>query len=98
MQFLNQFVINFIGLKEGLHEFEFDLDNTFFEHFDYNDPISLKNVVKKFTSKYARTEDTHQDKLFAEIPKEIQYELSKRKNKSGLEEKESRGIENEKKI
>ena len=37
MQFLNQFVINFIGLKEGLHEFEFDLDNTFFEHFDYND-------------------------------------------------------------
>ena len=31
-------------------------------------------------------------------PKEIQYELSKRKNKSGLEEKESRGIENEKNI
>ena len=26
------------------------------EHFDYNDPISLKNVVEKFTSKYARTE------------------------------------------
>ena len=31
-------------------------------------------------------------------PKEIQYELSKRKNKSGLEEKESRGIKNEKNI
>ncbi len=44
------------------------------EHFDYNDPISLKNVVEKFTSKYARTEDTHQANLFAEIPKEMQYE------------------------
>ncbi len=43
------------------------------EHFDYNDPISLKNVVEKFTSKYARTEDTHKDKLFSEIPKEMQY-------------------------
>ena len=31
-------------------------------------------------------------------PREIQYELSKRKNKSGLEEKESRGIENEKNL
>ena len=51
MQFLNQFVINFIGLKEGLHEFEFDLDNTFFEHFDYNDfnncKISTKVVLNK---------------------------------------------------
>ena len=44
------------------------------EHFDYNDPISLKNVVEKFTRKYARTEDTHQANLFAEIPKEMQYE------------------------
>ena len=51
MQFLNQFVINFIGLKEGLHEFEFDLDNTFFEYFDYNDfnncKISSKVVLNK---------------------------------------------------
>ena len=51
MQFINQFVINFIGLKEGLHEFEFDLDNTFFEHFDYNDfnncKISTKVVLNK---------------------------------------------------
>ena len=44
MQFLNQFVINFIGLKEGLHEFEFDLDNTFFEHFDYNDFNNCKKI------------------------------------------------------
>jgi len=52
MLFLNQFVINFTGLKEGEHSFEFDLDNKFFEHFDYNDFNSchLKaevNVSKK---------------------------------------------------
>ncbi len=44
------------------------------EHFDYNDQGSLKNVVEKFTSRYARTEDTHNEKLFAEIPREMQYE------------------------
>jgi uncharacterized metal-binding protein YceD (DUF177 family) len=37
MLFLNQYVINFTGLKEGEHNFEFDLDNKFFEYFDYND-------------------------------------------------------------
>ena len=31
-------------------------------------------------------------------PKEVQYELSKRKNKSGFQEKESRGVKNEKNI
>ena len=44
------------------------------EDFDYNDQTSLENVVEKFTSKYARTEDTHQENIFAEIPKEMQYE------------------------
>ena len=42
MQYLNQFVINFTGLKLGAHEFNFELDNTFFEHFNYNDFNSCK--------------------------------------------------------
>ena len=42
MQYLNQFVINFAGLKLGAHEFNFELDNTFFEHFNYNDFNSCK--------------------------------------------------------
>ncbi len=48
MLFLNQFVINFTGLKEGEHSFEFNLDNKFFEHFDYNDfnNCQLKAEVK----------------------------------------------------
>ena len=52
MLFLNQFVINFTGLKEGEHSFQFDLNNKFFEHFDYNDFNSCQlkaevNVRKK---------------------------------------------------
>ena len=44
------------------------------EHFDYNDQVSLQTVVEKFTSKYARTEDTHQEAIFSKIPKEMRYE------------------------
>ena len=47
MHFLNQFVINFAGLKLGVHEFKFDLDNSFFEHFDYNDFNSC-NISQRF--------------------------------------------------
>ena len=34
MKDLRKYVIPFTGLKEGRHEFEFDVDNSFFEHFD----------------------------------------------------------------
>ena len=42
MQFLNQFVISFTGLKEGEHEYKFELENEFFEHFEFNDFNSCK--------------------------------------------------------
>tara|TARA_B110000046_G_scaffold48630_1_gene53976 strand:+ start:100393 stop:100917 length:525 start_codon:yes stop_codon:yes gene_type:complete len=29
-------VIPFLGLKEGIHKFEFEIDSTFFEQFDYS--------------------------------------------------------------
>ncbi len=32
-----EFVIPFSGLKQGKHEFEFEIDNTFFESFEYNE-------------------------------------------------------------
>ena len=51
MHFLNQFVINFAGLKLGVHEFKFDLDNSFFEHFDYNDFNSCKISTKILLNK-----------------------------------------------
>ena len=31
-----QLIIPFIGLKEGIHQFEFEIDSTFFEQFDYS--------------------------------------------------------------
>lgn len=31
------YLIPFVGLKEGLHHFDFQLDNTFFEGFDFLD-------------------------------------------------------------
>lgn len=34
MKDLDKYVIPFAGLKEGKHEFEFDVDDSFFDHFD----------------------------------------------------------------
>ena len=37
MEKLDEFDIPFIGLKNGIHQFVFILDNTFFECYDFND-------------------------------------------------------------
>ena len=37
MKQLNEFLIPFIGLKLGKHQFEYQIDNTFFENFDYDE-------------------------------------------------------------
>lgn len=43
MKDLKQFNIPFIGLKEGSHSFEYQIDNTFFEAFQFND-FSSTNI------------------------------------------------------
>ena len=54
MKALAEFTIPFVGLKEGLHKFEFDINKTFFEAFDFEDfndingKISLE-LTKKST-------------------------------------------------
>ncbi len=48
MKQLNEFVIPFIGLKLGKHQFEYQINNTFFTHFDfdeYEDANIKVNVV-----------------------------------------------------
>ena len=50
----NQFFLKFIGLKDGSHKFEYDLDNSFFVSHDYSDfnscDIKVKiELVKKTT-------------------------------------------------
>jgi uncharacterized metal-binding protein YceD (DUF177 family) len=37
MKQLREFTIKFVGLKLGKHCFEYDVENTFFEHFEYNE-------------------------------------------------------------
>ena len=54
MKDLKQFNIQFVGLKEGSHFFEYEIDNTFFDLFNYDDFLSSKidvklNFVKKST-------------------------------------------------
>ncbi|MFC5047888.1 YceD family protein [Aquimarina hainanensis] len=40
---LKEFNIPFVGLKLGIHQFEYEIDNTFFEHFDY-DEFNSSNI------------------------------------------------------
>ena len=37
MKPLKEFTIPFVGLKEGKHHFDFNIDNKFFEYFEYDD-------------------------------------------------------------
>lgn len=37
MKALQEFVIPFMGLKEGIHDYAFDIDAEFFESFEYSD-------------------------------------------------------------
>ncbi len=50
----NKYDVEFKGLKEGLHEFEFEVDNKFFEHFKEslvdNGKIVIEVVLEKRSS------------------------------------------------
>ena len=37
MNNLKEYLIPFIGLKIGKHQFDYQVDNTFFAHFDYDE-------------------------------------------------------------
>ena len=37
MDYLNEYVIPYFGLKPGIHQFEFDVEDKFFEAFDYSE-------------------------------------------------------------
>lgn len=52
---LKEFDISFTGLKQGKHEFEFALDDTFFEWFSYNEFKNVAVVVKAVLLKNTTT-------------------------------------------
>ena len=37
MENLTEFILPFVGLKDGQHTFEFDIDTTFFNAFEFSD-------------------------------------------------------------
>ena len=37
MKLLKEFTIPFVGLKQGKHHFEYEIDKAFFEHFEYEE-------------------------------------------------------------
>ena len=51
MKQLNEFLIPFIGLKLGKHQFEYQINNKFFENFDFNEyensDIKVNLVLEK---------------------------------------------------
>lgn len=54
MRKLKEFTIPFVGLKQGKHQFEYNIDNKFFEHFDYDEfnsaNIRVDLVLEKKTT------------------------------------------------
>ncbi|MDG2436780.1 MAG: DUF177 domain-containing protein, partial [Polaribacter sp.] len=52
MKYLKQFNIQFVGLKEGSHLFNYTIDNKFFEAFNFDEyksssiEVSLKKIKK----------------------------------------------------
>lgn len=54
MKLLKEYTIQFVGLKQGEHYFEYRIDNTFFNHFEYDEfndaNLEVKVVLNKKTT------------------------------------------------
>ncbi|WP_347923285.1 DUF177 domain-containing protein [Pontimicrobium sp. SW4] len=54
MKKLKEFIIQFIGLKQGEHNFEYKIENKFFNHFEYDEfndaNLDVKVVLNKKTT------------------------------------------------
>jgi len=59
MSNLKQFNIPFIWLKQGKHSFDYEIDNTFFEAFDFNEFNSSKLQVKLIFDKKSTFFELH---------------------------------------
>ena len=45
MKALKEYTIQFVGLKEGEHTFKYNIDKTFFDHFEYEDFNGVEVLV-----------------------------------------------------
>ncbi|KAB1066786.1 DUF177 domain-containing protein [Tamlana haliotis] len=59
MKSLKEFTIPFVGLKIGKHHFEYDVEQSFFEHFEYEDFNDVKVHVDLVLEKKSTLLELH---------------------------------------
>lgn len=75
MKVTNEFLIPFIGLKQGKHQFEFTIDSKFFSHFEYQDFENCQvNVALTLDKKSTMLELHFQHKGFVHVPCDVTNE------------------------
>jgi len=57
MKEMKEYTIPFSGLKIGEHQFDFEIDNTFFEYFEYNDFNTVEVALEALLYKKANMLD-----------------------------------------
>ena len=76
MSNLKQYIIPFIGLKQGKHLFEYEIDNTFFDAYGFNEfNNSSLQVTLVFEKKTTLLELNFRAKGHATVPCDITTEL-----------------------
>ena len=85
MRKLKEFTIPFVGLKQGKHQFEYHIDNKFFEHFEYDDfnsanvkvdlLLEKKPTMLEFTFKASGTVNVYCDLTNEPYDQPIESEL-----------------------
>ena len=75
MKPLKAFTIPFVGLKFGIHQFEYEIDNAFFEHFEYDEFNSATiSVALEFVKKATMFELSFNAKGFVNVACDVTNE------------------------
>ncbi|MEO9571401.1 MAG: DUF177 domain-containing protein [Polaribacter sp.] len=78
MKDLKKFNIQFVGLKEGTHLFDYEIDNKFFDAFNYDEfKSSSIKVLLNFIKKSTLFELTFTANGYVEVPCDLTNELYK---------------------
>ena len=76
MKLANEFLIPFVGLKLGKHQFEFQINNTFFDRFDYHEyESSAIKVTLSLEKKATLLELNFTQKGTVNVPCDLTNEL-----------------------
>ncbi len=86
MSFLSEYTIPFQGLKQGINSFEFNIDNTFFDSFNYNEfEYSKFKVVLLVNKKNSLMEFDFSSEGEVEVVCDISNEPFNKKIQSNLD-------------